>query len=258
MTEYRQVQALLRLDLASFIHKSFLELAPGEPYLPNWHIEAIAEKLMACERGDIRRLIITIPPRYLKSVAASVAFPAWVLGRRPHRKLICASYSQELANKLSIDCRSVMEADWYRKLFPDLRTPTKQKQHLLKTSIGGMRLATSVTGTMRGLGGDMIIIDDPLKGLELLSKTERAQVAHWYDAVVRSRLNNKNEGVIILIMQRIHEDDLVGHVLRNEEWVHLNIPAIAVERQTYDVRRGRTFLRRSTTLFSRTAKAERL
>ncbi len=243
MTEYRQVQALLRLDLASFINKSFLELAPGEPYLPNWHIEAIAEKLMACERGDIRRLIITIPPRYLKSVAASVAFPAWVLGRRPHRKLICASYSQELANKLSIDCRSIMEADWYRKLFPGLRTPTKQKQHLLRTSEGGMRLATSVTGTMRGLGGDMIIIDDPLKGLELLSKTERAQVAHWYDAVVRSRLNNKNEGVIILIMQRIHEDDLVGHVLKHEDWVHLNIPAIAVERQTYDIRSGRTFLR---------------
>src|SRR5689334_21000968 len=118
MTEHRQIQALLRLDLASFIHKSFRELAPGEPYLPNWHIEAIAEKLMACERGDIRRLIITIPPRYLKSVAASVAFPAWVLGRRPHRKLICASYSKELANKLSIDCRTIMAADWYRILFP--------------------------------------------------------------------------------------------------------------------------------------------
>src|SRR4051812_48976542 len=101
MSSYAQLHALLRRDLSSFIQKSFLEINPGEPYFPNWHIDAIAEMLAACERGDIRRLLITMPPRYGKSIAASSAFPAWVLGRRPSRKLLCASYSQPLADQLS-------------------------------------------------------------------------------------------------------------------------------------------------------------
>jgi predicted phage terminase large subunit-like protein len=166
-----------------------------------------------------------------------------VLGRQPTRNLICASYSKELATKHAIDTRSLMTADWYRDLFPDVRIPPRQRGDLLKTAVGGTRRATSVTGAMLGFGGDMIIIDDPLKGLELLSKTERAQVAHWYDAIVQSRLNNKNEGVIILIMQRIHEDDLVGHVMQKERWEHLNIPAIATGRTIYALPRGRTFVR---------------
>jgi predicted phage terminase large subunit-like protein len=234
----RDLKAVLRTDLASFIHRTFRELVPGESYLPNWHIDAIAEHLMQCARGDIKRLVITIPPRSLKSIAASVAFSAWVLGRQPHRKLICASYSQELSGQLSVNCRSIMGAEWYGDLFPGVLLPGKHKQNLIRTSEGGMRLATSVSGTMRGFGGDMIILDDPLKGIEMISKAERTRVAEWYDSVVVGRLNNKNEGVIILIMQRIHEDDLVGHVMEREEWVELKIPAIAPERQSYLVGRG--------------------
>lgn len=239
----RTFQAFLRTDLSSFIHRSFLELVPGEPYLPNWHIDAIAEHLMLCAEGNIKRLIITVPPRSLKSIAASVAFPAWVLGRQRHRKLICASYSQELSNQLSVNCRSVMTAEWYESLFPNVVLPGKQKQNLIRTAEGGMRLATSVGGTMRGFGGDMIILDDPLKGIEMISKAERTRVAEWYDGVVVGRLNNKNDGVIILIMQRIHEDDLVGHVRERGEWIELKIPAIAPERQSFLVGRSLYHLR---------------
>ena len=99
----RRLEAVLRQDLASFIRKVFPEVSAGDTFLPNWHIRAIAHRLMQCERGEIKRLIITLPPRYMKSICASVAFPAWVLGRNPQRKIICASYAQDLAKKLSID-----------------------------------------------------------------------------------------------------------------------------------------------------------
>jgi predicted phage terminase large subunit-like protein len=216
---------------------------PGERYLGNWHIDAIAEHLMQCARGDIKRLIITVPPRSLKSIAASIAFPAWVLGRQPHRKLLCASYSQELSIQLSVSSAGIMSSDWYSELFPGVLLPGKQKQNRIRTTAGGGRFATSVGGTMRGFGGDMIILDDPLKGIEMISRAERTRVAEWYDSVVVGRLNNKNEGVIILIMQRIHEDDLVGHVKEREEWVELKIPAIAPERQNYLIGPGRYYLR---------------
>jgi predicted phage terminase large subunit-like protein len=234
----RTLKALLRTDLRSFIHKTFVELVPGERYLANWHIDAIAEHLMECERGNIKRFLLNIQPRSLKSVAASTAFPAFALGRQPQRKLICASYSQELSMQLSLNSRQVMSSEWYGDLFPGVLSSVKQKQNLIKTTLGGYRLATSVGGTMRGFGADMIILDDPLKGIEMISKAERKRVADWYDSVVVGRLNNKNEGVIILIMQRLHEDDLVGHVREREDWVELKIPAIAPERQTYRVGPG--------------------
>ena len=244
MSDRRRLDAVLRQDLASFIWKMFPDVSAGETFLPNWHVQTIAHHLALCEQGLIKRLIITLPPRNLKSICASVAFPAWVLGRNPRRKIICASYSQDLADKLSTDCRTVMSAGWYADLFPETDLPRgKNTRRFLRTGAGGYRFATSVTGTVRGLGGDMIIIDDPLKGLEAVSPAERLRVAQWYDGVIYGRLNNKNDGVIILIMQRIHEDDLVGHVLeKGDDWVHLNIPAIAPADEEYDLG-YRTFMR---------------
>lgn len=244
MSDRRRLAAILRQDLASFIRKAFPEVSAGEAFLPNWHVQAIAHHLALCELGEIKRLIITLPPRNLKSICASVAFPAWALGRNPQRKIICASYSQDLAEKLSSDCRSVMEAGWYGELFPETDLPRgRNTRRFLRTGAGGFRFATSVTGTVRGLGGDMIIIDDPMKGLESISPAERLRVAQWYDGVIYGRLNNKNDGVIILIMQRIHESDLVGHVLeKGDAWVHLNIPAIAPVDTEYELGH-RVFLR---------------
>ena len=188
MSDRRRLEAVLRQDLASFIRKVFPEVSAGETFLPNWHVQAIAHHLALCELGLIKRLIITLPPRNLKSICASVAFPAWVLGRDPRRKIICASYSQDLAEKLSIDCRTVMGANWYADLFPETDLPRgNNTRRLLRTGAGGFRYATSVTGTVRGLGGDMIIIDDPLKGLEAVSPAERLRVAQWYDGVIYKR-----------------------------------------------------------------------
>ena len=113
-----EYKAVLRLDLTSFIVRGFGHLNPQTAYLHNWHIEVMAAKLHACMNGNIRRLIINVPPRSLKSLCASVALPAWWLGHQPSASILCASYGQELANRLAMDCRSVMTSDWYQSLFP--------------------------------------------------------------------------------------------------------------------------------------------
>ena len=131
-------------------------MAPGQQFLPNWHLEAIAYHLTLCMTGQIRRLIISIPPRNLKSICASVAFPAFVLGHHPSARIIGASYSQELAAKHARDCRAVMEAPWYQAIFAAARLDRrKMSEAEFATTAKGYRLATSVGGTLTGRGGNL-------------------------------------------------------------------------------------------------------
>jgi len=116
-TDARKFEGLLRNDFRAFTHKAFTTLCPGQEYERSWHIEAIAYRLERVRRGEIKRLIINMPPRSLKSIAASVAFPAFALGHDPTRRIICVSYSAELAKKHSNDFRAVLEAAWYRAMF---------------------------------------------------------------------------------------------------------------------------------------------
>ncbi len=228
MSNKKQLNALLRHNLVSFIHKTFQTVSGGEAFLSNWHIEAIAYHLECCMKGDIKRLIITMPPRYLKSISASVAFPAWVLGHDPSRKIICASYAQSLSEKLSMDTRTVMESGWFRECFPKSRLDNKKNtQAEFTTSQQGFRLATSVGGSLTGRGGNLIIIDDPHKADDVNSDTKRESVLTWLRNTLLSRLNNKNQDVIIVIQQRLHENDLAGYLLETDEWTHLNLAAIA-------------------------------
>jgi len=223
-------RAFLRNDYASFIERCFRHLHPQSEYLPNWHIEAMAAKLDACRRGKLLRLIINVPPRYLKSLCASVALPAWILGRDPSAQILCVSYAQDLADKLARDCLLVMQADWYRELFPQTRlSKMRLAVSEFTTTRQGFRKATSVDGVLTGRGADFIIIDDPLKPEEALSDTQRNKVNTWFGNTLYSRQNDKGRGCIILIMQRLHEGDLVGHVIQQESWDLLCLPAIAQE-----------------------------
>ena len=232
---YDEYKTLLRQDLSGFIERSFYELNPQTEYLHNWHIEVIAAELEKCRRGETKRLIINVPPRSLKSHCASIAFSAFLLGHNPAAQVICASYGQQLADKLAADCRSVMTSEWYRNLFPGTRLASgRQALNDFTTTQQGFRLATSVGGILTGRGADFIIIDDPLKPDEALSDTQRKAVNDWFDHTLYSRLNDKRTGRIILIMQRLHEDDLVGHVLGLEPpWKVIRFPAIAEEDETH-------------------------
>nr|MDQ2736385.1 phage terminase large subunit [Pseudomonadota bacterium] len=180
-----------------------------------------------------RQLIISLPPRQLKSLIGSVALPAWLLGHNPALQIICASYGAELAEKLSRDCRAVMESPWYQELFPTRLDRTAVNE--LTTTAHGTRIATSVGGVLTGRGADVIIIDDPLKPDEALSDTHRERVNNWFDSTLFSRLNDKRKGTIILIMQRLHEDDLAGHLMARGGWSTLVLPAIAEHDESYSI-----------------------
>jgi predicted phage terminase large subunit-like protein len=237
--------ALLRNDFTAFIQRCFQTVVPGQSFLGNWHIEAIAYHLERVRRGEIRRLIITLPPRNLKSICASVAFPAYVLGHDPKRRIVCASYAQDLSAKHARDCRLVIESPWYPRVFPNTRIdPRKNTEAEFETTRHGYRMATSVGGTLTGRGGDTLLIDDPMKPGEAMSEARRRAVAEWYDATLASRLDQKTQGAIVLIMQRLHVDDLVGHLLRKgEPWVHLDLPAIAVVPQEIPISEGKVYRR---------------
>lgn len=234
LTPY-EYQTVLRNDLCTFIHRCFVQLNPQTPYAHNWHIELIASYLDACRRGEITRLIITVPPRSMKSICASVAFPAWILGHDPSLEIMCASYGQDLSEKLAQDCLSIVNSDWYKETFPTRLSSKRQPVSDFKTDQQGHRLATSVGGAVTGRGADFIIIDDPLKPEEAISDTLRQRANDWLDGTVRSRLNDKKTGCIIMIMQRLHLDDPVGHVLDQEEWTVLNLPAIAEHDEHYEI-----------------------
>jgi len=154
-----EYKAVLQQDLVTFAARSFHHLNPQAPFAMNWHIEVIAAKLAAVRRGEIRRLIITLPPRHLKSHLASIAFPAWCLGHDPSLQLLCVSYAQELADKLARDCRSLMLSSWYRSLFATRLAAHRQAVHEFVTTRQGYRLATSTGGVLTGRGADIIVID---------------------------------------------------------------------------------------------------
>jgi predicted phage terminase large subunit-like protein len=230
---HREYLALLRQDFCAFIERSFHQINPQTKFLRNWHIEVMAAKLEACRRGETRRLIINLPPRFLKSHGASIALPAWILGHNPAAAIICVSYAQEFAEKFGRECRSVINSDWYRRIFPTRLSPQKQSAQEFVTKENGYRIATSVGGVLTGRGADFIIIDDPIKPSEALSDSTRKSTNQWFDSTLFSRLNSKQTGCIILVMQRLHQDDLVGHVLESEGWEILSFPAIADRDEDY-------------------------
>lgn len=231
---YDEFHALLRSELSFFIERTFVHLDPNTPYAHNWHIDLLADRLTKVARGECRRLIITVPPRSLKSICTSVAFPAWLLGCDPSKRIICASYSQDLSHKLARDTLAVMNSPWYQQTFATRLNKQRTAAADFSTTQRGTRLATSVGGTLTGLGGDIIIIDDPVKPDEALSEAVRQGANNWFDNTVYSRLNDKRTGAIIIIMQRLHMNDLVGHVLEKEDWEVVNLPAIAQEEEVWE------------------------
>jgi predicted phage terminase large subunit-like protein len=238
-----RLATLLRTDLRFFVWKCFLTILPGTPYLPNWHIEAIVHQLMRVQARDISRLMINQPPRSLKSICVSVAYVAWLLGHDPTRRVIVVSYSNELAAELHRQFRMVIDAPWYRALFPAMRA-ARDSGFELVTTMGGSRYATSVGGTLTGRGADLVVVDDPLKAEEAMSEVSRKRAIDWYAGTLVSRLNDKEHGPIVVVMQRLHEDDLAGHLLGQGGWEHLDLPSIAVDDCVISLGSGKVMTRR--------------
>jgi predicted phage terminase large subunit-like protein len=244
-TQQALLDALLRNDLYCFVQKVFGTVNPGVTFSRNWSTEAVTYALQAAAKGTTTRLIINIPPRHLKSICASVALPAYLLGQNPAQKVICVSYTDDLATKFANDCRAVMRADWYQRIFPKTRIDkAKDTESEVRTTERGYRLATSVGGTLTGRGGDIIIIDDPIKPQDAQSKAVRDKTVQWYENTLLSRLDDKVHGAIVIVMQRLHLDDLAGHLIEKGGFEFLCLPAIAEVEQTIRLAPDRVHVRR--------------
>lgn len=221
------INTAIQTQFKAFLIKTFYTINPDGNFLDNWHLDMICDALEKVRKGDVKRLIINVPPRSLKSVCVSVAFPAWVLGKSPSTRVIVASYSQMLSNKHSTDTRRVMQSDWYMSIFGDSAIVkgcnTKSK---FQTEQNGYRFATSTGGTLTGEGGDILIIDDPHNPAKIHSKKERQKVIDWFSNTFSSRLNDKKKGAMILVMQRLHEEDLSGFLLEKGGWENIVLPAV--------------------------------
>lgn len=235
-TEMAILAAARRTNFSFFLKKVFETLHPGAPPLRMaWYIRAMCHALEEVHRGGKKRLVITVPPRHLKSITASVAYVAWLLGHDPSMKIMVASYSQNLARQHSNDTRRIMESDWYQRDFPNTRLSDRGNRLFeLETTCGGVRKAVSVGGSITGFGADLIIVDDCMKADEANSAAVRETLHSWFDGTLLSRLNDKASGKIISIQQRLHEDDLPAYMLE-KGYPHLNLPAIAVKEENISI-----------------------
>lgn len=227
---------LAEKSLSRFVIDAWEVLEPKNAYLHNWHIGLITEHLEAVSRGEQKRLIINIPPRYMKSLCVSVMWPVWSWIARPESRWIFASYSQSLATKHSVDRRQLIQSPYYQnrwgKLF-SLTDDQNLKTEFMNTRRGHM-IATSVGGTATGKGGDIIVVDDPHNPLEASSDVLRRKAIDFFDQTLTTRLDNKKDGAIVVVMQRLHEEDLTGHLLEQGDWTHLCVPALAESRTIYN------------------------
>lgn len=219
--------------LPAFIEQAWAVIEPGTPYVDNWHIHLIGEYMQAINQGQIKRLIINIPPRNMKSIEATVCYPAWTWIKSPEKRFIKVSYADTLSRKHNILTRDIITSPWYQENWGDVFSlkDDVNRQNEFKNSAQGFMFSTSIGGTLTGEGGDVIIIDDPQDPKQANSIAERETVISFFQNKLQTRLNDPENGVIILIMQRLHEKDLTGHILSERlGYEHLKLPAIAPER----------------------------
>lgn len=254
------LNALFRDDFKSFVRKVFLEVSPNAQYLDNWHIDVICNELEEILNDKNLRLIVNIPPRYMKSIICSIAYPAYILGKNPKATVLTVSYNDELSHKLALDCKKVLESDWYKEAFPGTRL-SKNKKAIsdFETTRGGGRFSTSINGTLTGRGADYLIIDDPIKPDDANSDLIRKKTNEWYGSTLYSRLNNKNTGKIIVIMQRLHDEDFTGYLLATDNaFRHMKIPAIAEVDEEWQLKKGIKFRKKGEALHPERESIEKL
>ena len=217
-----------RRSLHSFL-KNFAwpVLQPGTAFVDNWHVHAICEHLEAVTRGDIKRLLINMPFRMLKSTIISQAWPAWEWIDKPHVQYLTASYAKDVATRDAVGSRRIIESLAYQRHWGDkLRMTSDQNvKTRYENDKKGSRVVTATDAAGTGFGGNRIIVDDPVSALEADSEVKRATSVEWWKGTASTRLNNPEGDAIVVVHQRLHQEDLTGYILENEEgWEHLVFP----------------------------------
>ena len=231
--------AIIAEDQLSFTEEVFAQVSPAAVYKPNWHVECIVEHLKALEDGEIKRLIVNMPPRAMKSITINIAFPAWLLGRDPRTQIISASYARKLGVELNSKTADVMLSDVYRQAFPDTQL-AKNTEDWFKTSMQGHRFVATTGSAVTGFGGDYIIIDDPLNPEEAFSEVLREKANRWVTNTLLPRANDPDTVKMVCVMQRLHENDVTGMLQQAGGWHELILPAEFHKKQMIEVR-GQTW-----------------
>lgn len=222
---------LYRSSFAEFVKAAWHLVEHKHPLIWGPHLDLICKTLERAYRREIHRVIFNVPPRSLKSSLISVLFNAWVWATedKPTEQFLTISHSRDLVVRDARKSRSVIQSPWYKRLFPHVRIVSDQNQKMyFETEQGGHRNAQSMKQGISGKGGNIITIDDPHDAKKILIKdTDREYVTSTYEEAIESRLNNPDHDIIIIVMQRLHEGDLTGWVLKNrkhEGWVHICLP----------------------------------
>ena len=212
-------------SLQEFVRQYWRFIDPV-PFVDNWHIGAVCERLQAVYDGEIKRLLILVPPRTTKSTITSVMFPAWYWAKQPGESFLSASYAQTLSRRDSRKCRRIIQSPLYQQRYGDdiWLTSDQNTQDRFENNHQGYRLATSVGGALTGEGANVIIIDDPLNAEDANSDTKREAMIRWFDESMTTRLNDLQTGAFVAIMQRLHEGDFAGHVMNSGDWDVLCLP----------------------------------
>ena len=215
-------------SLYEFVKQGWHVIEPGVPFTHGFHLEVICEHLEAVTHGDIRRLLINIPPRHAKSTIVAVMWPVWEWLSRPEEKYLCASYSGVLSTRDALKARRLLQSPWFQDRWGDrvVLTGDQNAKQRYENDKTGYRIASSVGGTATGEGGSRLILDDPHGAQDAQSDTMRASTLEWFDTVWSSRLNDPRSDAMVVIMQRLHEQDVSGHILTDlRGWEHLCLPA---------------------------------
>ena len=227
--------AILANDQIAFTEEVFNQVSPGHEYKPNWHIECIIEHLKAVEDGEIPRLIINMPPRMMKSITVSEAWPAWLLGHDPSTQIICASFARPIGVDIAEKTRKVMQSPIYQMAFPKTHIK-KNTEDWMTTTEGGHRLVATTGKGVTGFGADYIIIDDPINPEESTSETIRTTANRWITGTLFPRANDQKKFKAVLVMQRLHENDPSGMLNENGGWHELVLPAYFHKKTFVEIR----------------------
>jgi predicted phage terminase large subunit-like protein len=225
-----------RSDFSVFFERCFIELEPGIPFQRYWYLDAMAEALRQVHAGEVTRQIINVPPRSGKSLMITVAFTAFLLGHDPTKRIICVSYSDDLARSHAAAFRTIVSTPWFKRIFPRFEISRQgDRANEIVTTARGFRYAVSIGGSVMGRGADLIIGDDAMGSMATTSEPYRRRLNTLWDTAIRTRLNNKRSGAMILVSQRLHEEDLIGHVRQSDEWQLLSLPAVSDEPQSFRI-----------------------
>ncbi len=214
-------------SLREFVRQAWHVVEPSTLFVPGWHIDAIIQHLEAVTRGQLRNLLINVPPRHMKSLLVSVFWPAWEWIQYPERRWLYSCYGAQLSIRDSVACRRLIESPWYQARWGDrfALTSDQNTKGRFDNNRSGYRLATSVGGSVTGEGGDRIVCDDPHKVDEVVSDTTRKATIDWWDVAMSTRVNDPKTSAVVIVMQRCHQRDLSGHLLEKGNFEHLRLPA---------------------------------